>query len=115
MWCELRRHGREEATTWIDPPRQVLKEGFGQGCDARDPAERFGYLAHHVVFKDLGGRVDSRQLKILFGIEMRIEPALAHANVPGQLTDRKSFQTMGCGQSGGRVQDRAAALKAIGA
>ena len=113
MWCKLCRDRREEATTGIDPSRQVLKKGFGQRHDASDPAHRIRGLANHIAFKDLSGRVDGRQFEVLFGLEMRIEPALTHTNVPGELADRKPFQSMGCGESSGRIENGAATLNAI--
>ena len=78
---------REEAPARKDPSYQVLKEPFRQRCDTSDPAERVGDLANHVVFKDLGGRVDGCQLEFLLGFEMGVKATLAHSDMVSELAD----------------------------
>ncbi len=67
------------------------------------------------VSEDLGGGVDRRQLEFLFGFEMRIEPALAHPNVLGQVADGKPTQAADSGQAGRGVEDGAAGLDTVSA
>ena len=69
---------------------------------------------------DLGGEhvfggADRCELQLLLGVEMGVEPALAHPDFAGEAADREALETLKGGKTGGGVENHAVAALAVGA
>ena len=67
------------------------------------------------VGEDPPGFLHGGQLEFLFGAEVRVQAALAHADGRGQVPDRQALQAVHGGQRRGGAQDRAAGAFPVGA
>src|SRR5690242_57542 len=68
----------------------------------------------HLTLEDRGRRLDRRQLQFFLGLEVRVEAALAHPDLGGQVADRQAVQPLRGGQSRRGVQDGGATGLAFG-
>ena len=66
-----------------------------------------------VRVEDLPGGVHGRELQLFLGAEVRVEAALAHPDVGGEVADGDALEAVDRGEVRGRAQDRLAAALAV--
>jgi len=103
---DLRRHGREEASAREDAALEVGEELVRERPQPRATGRCRHTGLDHLGGEERGGRVDRGELELLLGLEVRVEAALAHADVVGQPADREAVQALDRGQPGCGVEDR---------
>src|SRR5262249_62022117 len=69
------------------PPFEVGKKRIDQGPEPRRPRGRLGYRLNHLTIKNRRRRLNRRQLQFFLGFEVCVEPALAHPDLSGEVTD----------------------------
>jgi hypothetical protein len=98
---------REDATFHVgEEPVAELLQSF-HGVD--DRPRWLGDLG----VEDVPGGLDGGELQLFLGAEVRVEPALAHPDVRGEVADRDAFEAIDCGQVGRGAEDRLAAAFAV--
>jgi hypothetical protein len=105
---DLGRRAGEEAAAREDPVAEVADERVGQGEQGGHAGRRGVGRGDDDAVEDLLGGVDRRQLEILLRVEVGVQPALAHADLAREPTDREAVESLGRGESGGGDQDRLA-------
>ena len=92
--------GEEALAQRLDPGEAVV--GGHRGLD-------------DVGVEDLLGEVDRRELQLLLGTEVGVEPALAHPDGLRKPADREPVDALDGREAGGSVEDRLPASLAVGA
>src|SRR5262249_35599674 len=105
---------REETPARKDPALDVRQERIGQGPEPLRARVRPRRRLEHFTFKNRGRRLDRRQLEVFLGFEVRIEAALAHPDLGGQVADRQAVQSPHGRQLRGGVQNGGATGLAFG-
>ena len=88
----------EEAPTRERPPQEVVEVGVAQGDELGQPR-----CCGEGRFDDLGvedplGLLHRGQLEVLLGVEVGVDPALAHVEGGGEVADRQALETVDGGQ-----------------
>src|SRR6185436_2233181 len=66
-----------------------------------------------LAVEDLAGGRDGGELQLLLGAKVRVEPALAHADVRREVADRDPLETVDGGEVGCGAEDGLAAARAV--
>ena len=90
-----------------------LDPAFEQRPHALLPARRGQGRLDHRVHEALDAELEDLELEGFLRFEVRVEAALAHADLGGQVADRQAVQPLHRGQSRGGAQDRGAADLAL--
>ena len=96
--AELRRNGREEAPAREDVALDVRQELVGQRPEAGQSFRTGAGPVEHLAGEDLVGALDGREPQLLLRLEVRGQPALAHAGALGESADRKAVEAVDGGQ-----------------
>src|SRR5262245_64965631 len=113
MCVELGRGGREEAAAREDAALEVREKPFAECLQSFERVGERPRGVDDLRVEDLAGGLDGRELQLLLRAEVRIEPALAHADVRSELADRETSQALDRGEIGGATEDRPPAAFAI--
>src|SRR5262249_6714934 len=93
---ELHSDRGEETPAREYAPLQVGKKGIRerpelpQSCRPRRGPK-------HFTIKNVGSDLNRRQFELFFGLEVGVEPTLAHPDLGGQVTNRQAIQPL-CGR-----------------
>src|SRR5262249_41034504 len=104
----------EETPARKNPALYVRQERIGQGPEPLRPRVRPRRRLEHFTFKNRGRRLDRRQLQFFLGFEVRVETALAHPDLGGQVADRQAVQPPHGRELRRGVQDGGATGLALG-
>ena len=106
---ELHRDRGEETTAGEYAPLQVCKKGIHECPELLQSRWRRGGPKHFTL-KNVGSDLNCRQFEFFFGLEVGVEPALAHADLGGQVANRQAVEALrgrqlrGGEQNGGATQ-----------
>ncbi len=105
----------EEASTGKGVSRQMFEEGVAHGDDLSESWRRGQRGLDDLGSKDPFGFVDGGELQLLLRTEVGVDAALAHAERPGQVADRETFQSVQRRQRHRLAHDRLSSAFPIGA
>ena len=88
----------EEAAARERPPQEVVEVGVAQGDELGQPRWRGEGRFDDLGVEDPLGLLHRGQLEVLLGVEVGVDPALAHLEGGGEVADRQTLQTVDGGQ-----------------